>query len=259
MRCVPSHEHAMTPMIEVRIIKGMKQKIGLVDDDDKVRRRFAQVIDNCAGFELWFETGTVQGAIEWMDKCPIEAWPPVWLVDLGLPDGSGLKVIRHALALHPRTQVMVVSVFGDDAKVLDCIDAGALGYILKGQGDEDITVHLADLLHGGSPMSPFIARQVLSRVRRGREPSLPSQRTPILATVAAPASHNNTALVLTLREQEVLALIARGYSYDEVALRLQLTLNTVRQHIRGIYTKLGVHSKVDAINEARRRQWLGAE
>ena len=224
--------------------------MGLVEDDERVRRRFARAIDRSSKFELWFETGSVQSALEWMSLCPLDSWPTLWLVDLGLPDGSGLSVIRHALALHPQTQVMVVSMFGDESKVLDCIDAGAMGYILKGQGDEDILLHIEDLLHGGSPMSPIIARQVLSRFRAVREAQRPGRK---LMSGPDPTEFN-----LTARELDVLERIARGYSYDEVADHLQVALNTIRHHIRGIYAKLGVHTKVDAINEARRRRWLEA-
>ncbi|MGQ0598981.1 response regulator transcription factor [Aquabacterium sp.] len=229
----------------------MRKKMGLVEDDDRVRRRFAHAIGRSHEFELWFETGSMLSALEWMSQCPPDAWPSLWLVDLGLPDGSGLSVIRHALALHPQTQVMVVSMFGDESKVLDCIDAGAMGYILKGQGDEDILLHIEDLLHGGSPMSPIIARQVLSRFRMAREVQRPGRKP----------SGSDDALAdpyLTARELDVLDWIARGYSYEEVAANLQVALNTIRHHVRGIYAKLGVHTKVDAINEARRRRWLDA-
>jgi DNA-binding NarL/FixJ family response regulator len=225
----------------------MRKKVGLVEDDERVRRRFAHAIDRSHEFELWFETGSMSGALEWMSQCPLDAWPSVWLVDLGLPDGSGLSVIRHALALHTHTQVMVVSMFGDEAKVLDCIDAGAMGYILKGQGDDDILLHIEDLLHGGSPMSPIIARQVLSRFRMTREVQRPGHKPPPSVDAG-----------LTNRELDVLEWIARGYSYEEVAEHLQVALNTIRHHVRGIYAKLGVHTKVDAINEARRRRWLDA-
>jgi DNA-binding NarL/FixJ family response regulator len=229
----------------------MKKKMGMVEDDARVRRRFALAIERSSEFELWFETGSMQGALEWMTQCPRDTWPVLWLVDLGLPDGSGLEVIRHALQLHPETQVMVVSMFGDEAKVLDCIDAGAMGYILKGQGDEDILLHIEDLLHGGSPMSPVIARQVLSRFRLTREAHRPDRKTGMTEEALA-------ELHLTARELDVLDRIARGYSYEEVAAHLQVALNTIRHHIRGIYAKLGVHTKVDAINEARRRRWLDA-
>lgn len=230
----------------------MTQRIGLVEDDERVRHALARVIARSPGFTLWFESGTVLGAREWMRACAPENWPEVWLVDLGLPDGSGLDVIREALSLHPATQVMVVSVFGDEEKVLDSIAAGASGYLLKGERDEDLLLHLQDLLRGGSPMSPMIARKVLNRMRVMSDP--PSRSRPTDRVIATESS--GPLVYLTRREQETLDLIARGYSYDDVAVELSMSANTVRHHIRSIYTKLGVHSKVEAVNEARRRNWL---
>ncbi len=238
------------------------RKIGLVEDDDRVRWRLAQAIGHSQDFILWFETGTLHGALDWIRQCDDAHWPDLWLVDLGLPDGDGIEVIRRVLQRAPDTQVMVVSVFGDDAKVLDCIDAGAAGYILKGQGDADILLHIEDLLQGGSPMSPHIARQVLNRFRQAREAEARPQ-SPVRAQggridpAAGQGGDAEASAGLTTRECEVLDLIARGYTYEEVAARLGMALNTVRHHVRAIYAKLGVHSKLEAVNEARRRRWLG--
>lgn len=233
----------------------MGQRIGLVEDDERVRHALARVIARAPNFTLWFESGSVAGALDWMRACPPQNWPEVWLVDLGLPDGSGLDVIREALRLHPGSHVMVVSVFGDEEKVLDSIACGASGYLLKGERDEDLLLHLNDLLRGGSPMSPMIARQVLNRMRALSDRSAEDRR-PDLRRVADDAID---VVGLTRREQETLDLIARGYSYDEVAAGLSMSANTVRHHIRSIYAKLGVHSKVEAVNEARRRKWLVAD
>ena len=233
----------------------MGQRIGLVEDDERVRHALARVIARAPEFTLWFESGSVGGALAWMRGCPPAHWPEVWLVDLGLPDGSGLDVIREALRLHPASHVMVVSVFGDEEKVLDSIASGASGYLLKGERDEDLLLHLHDLLRGGSPMSPLIARQVLNRMRAlSGSPGRERRADPHHAS-----DDLGDDIGLTRRERETLELIARGYSYDEVAQELTMSANTVRHHIRSIYAKLGVHSKVEAVNEARRRKWLVAE
>lgn len=229
----------------------MVQRIGLVEDDERVRHALARVIARSPEFSLWFESGSVSGATSWMRACPTDGWPEIWLVDLGLPDGSGLEVIREALRLHPKSHVMVVSVFGDEEKVLDSIASGASGYLLKGERDEDLLLNLRDLLRGGSPMSPLIARQVLNRMR-ALSGSSERERRP----TASVASDEGDHVGLTRRESETLDLISRGYSYDEVAQELSMSANTVRHHIRSIYAKLGVHSKVAAVNEARRRNWL---
>jgi DNA-binding NarL/FixJ family response regulator len=130
--------------------------------------------------------------------------------------------------------------------VLDSIAAGASGYILKGEGDDEILAHIQDLLRGGSPMSPVIARQVLQRMRSTyQRPAPVREPQPLVA-----------GLHLTEREIDALNLIARGYRYDEVAQQLGMSTNTVRYHVKNIYSKLGVHSKIDAVQEARRRNWI---
>ena len=230
----------------------MGQRIGLVEDDERVRHALARVIARAPNFTLWFESGSVAGALDWMRACQPQNWPEVWLVDLGLPDGSGLDVIREALRLHPGSHVMVVSVFGDEEKVLDSIASGASGYLLKGERDEDLLLHLHDLLRGGSPMSPLIARQVLNRMRALS--GSPGRERALSPSIALDEARDEGGL--TRRESETLDLISRGYSYDEVAQELGMSANTVRHHIRSIYAKLGVHSKVAAVNEARRRKWL---
>lgn len=233
----------------------MTHRIGLVEDDERTRHALARVISQSPGFTLWFESGTVAGARDWMRGCAPGHWPEVWLIDLGLPDGSGLEVIREAIRLHPESHVMVVSVFGDEDKVLDSIAAGASGYILKGQSQVDLLLHMGDLLKGGSPMSPMIARQVLNRMRA--TPAL--QAAERRAALSSPEPDARMSSYLTPREQDTLDLISRGYSYDDVADTLGMSANTVRHHIRSIYAKLGVHSKVEAVNEARRRKLLAVD
>lgn len=223
----------------------MDKRIAMVEDDARVRRSFARAIEATGRMALVFEANRMADAVAWIAATPPPQAPDVWLVDLGLPDGSGLHVIEAAAAHHPHSQVMVVSTFGDEAKVLDSIAAGATGYILKGEGEDEIVEHIDDLLRGGSPMSPVIARQVLMRMR--------AQHAPPPRTGGAP---DTPADALTQREIDVLGLIARGYSYDEVGRHTGIATNTVRHHVKNIYAKLCVHSKNEAVFEARRRGWL---
>lgn len=230
----------------------MRTKIGLVEDDDKVRHQFAQAINSSEAFEVWFETGSMHSAIEWMSHCPRADWPPVWLIDLGLSDGDGMSVIRHALMLHASTQILVVSMLGDAGHVLDCISMGASGYILKGVDELPIGRHVDELLKGGSPLSPQIARHVLNRFRHIDLFRQQHSGSGGYGDIQAASTNESKVSVLTSRQRDVLSWIARGYSYDEISSHLHMGTNTVRTHIRKIYAKLGVHSKVDAINEAHR-------
>lgn len=223
---------------------GMMINIAMVEDDERVRRSMARAIEASGRMQLVYETDQAGQALLWMNDHMREP-PHVWLVDLGLPDGNGLDVIKAASRHCPDSQIMVVSMFGDEAKVLDSIAAGATGYLLKGQGDEDLVEHIDDMLDGGSPISPLIARQLLQRMKASRS-----------FTRAVEGAPGQEPPVLTEREQMVLQLIARGYSYDEVAAEAALSPNTVRHHIKNIYSKLSVHSKNGAIFEATKRGWI---
>lgn len=218
--------------------------VAMVEDDERVRRSMARAIEASGRMQLVYQTDQAGQALLWM-RDYMRQPPHVWLVDLGLPDGNGLDVIKAAAHHCPDSQIMVVSMFGDESKVLDSIAAGATGYLLKGQGDEDLIAHIDDMLDGGSPISPMIARQLLVRMKASRSFA---RATDSEASVAAAP--------LTEREQMVLQLIARGYSYEEVATEAALSTNTVRHHIKNIYGKLSVHSKNEAIFEASRRGWI---
>lgn len=226
-------------------------RIGLVEDDPSIRQKFARAISKSDGFELWFESGTVQGALDWMANCPADGWPEIWLVDLGLPDGSGLTVIQQALDTHGPTLVLVISIFVDDDAIIGALHAGAMGFIQKGDGDDELLEHLENATQGGAPISPRIAARLLE-----------SFKLSVQQGAASSAGHDSSdkepesASALTAREKAVLSCLTRGHSYEEAAAALHMSLNTFRHHIRGIYAKLGVHSKIDAINVARKRRWL---
>jgi DNA-binding NarL/FixJ family response regulator len=140
--------------------------------------------------------------------------------------------------MHPQTDVMVVTMFGDESNMIQAFEAGAAGYLLKDGSEDELSQHVKTLRSGGSPMSPIIARQLLSRLGRGNEkPELISKPT--------------ASSLLTDREEQVLRLLARGYTYSELAKEMGVTINTIQTHIRGLYAKLEVHSKSEAIFEAK--------
>ena len=170
--------------------------------------------------------------------------PHIVLTDLGLPDGSGIEVIGHALRLHPQCEVLVISIFGDDTHVVAAIEAGARGYLLKDSSLAPLGGQLQHLRDGGSPLSPQIARTLIRRQRP----------TPARADVDTGAADSAGRTVLTEREFEVLTFIAKGFSYHEGAAMLGVSTNTVRTHVKRIYQKLAVNSRSEAVYEYNLRQ-----
>jgi DNA-binding NarL/FixJ family response regulator len=167
--------------------------------------------------------------------------PDVLLVDLGLPDGNGTELIRELRGRHPRTECMVITVFGDERSVVAAIEAGAGGYLLKDATDEEIPRAVLDLAGGGSPISPAIARHLLRRLQSGAGGA---------SAAGADAPH------LSAREREVLELLARGFRIGEIAGALGITGHTVTTHVRHLYRKLEVGSRGEAIYEAMSRGLL---
>ncbi len=226
-------------------------RVLVVEDDAGMREFFAGSVARCNQLALAASVGTVAQARAWLDDP--SNMVDVLLTDLGLPDGSGLEVIRHCLSLHPRCEPLVISMFGDEANVLASIEAGALGYIHKDAAPDDIAQTILDMCGGASPISPMIARRVLSKYRSDRVPAgdAPPRRAvdaqPDDAGSPAPARPRS---LLSVREQEVLAYIARGYSYAEIARLQGLSVHTVQSHIKNLYAKLSVHSRSEAVFEA---------
>jgi DNA-binding NarL/FixJ family response regulator len=165
------------------------------------------------------------------------------LVDLGLPDGSGLTLMREVHARWPQCDMLVVSMFGDEVNVVASIEAGAVGYVHKDDEAADIAETLLAVKGGASPISPMIARHLLLRMR----PAVPEPAATLSAAATLPA-----AVALSPREQEVLQHIARGLAYAEIARLQGVTVHTVQTHIKKLYGKLAVHSRSEAVFEANR-------
>lgn len=214
----------------------------IIEDDPLTQAFFARCVERCDALAVAGMVSSVAQARAWLDRPG--AHLDVLLVDLGLPDGSGLDVIRHAAQTHPECESLVVSMFGDEDNVLASIEAGALGYIHKDATPEDIAETILEMKAGASPISPMIARRVLSKYRLLQSP-------PSGAAAAVQEDAPNTA-DLSRRESEVLELIARGFSYNEIAALQGVSVHTVRTQIKSLYGKLAVHSRSEAVFEASR-------
>jgi DNA-binding NarL/FixJ family response regulator len=170
----------------------------------------------------------------------------VLLVDLGLPDGSGIDVIRAAHTRWPDCGIMVSTTFGDERHVMESLEAGAAGYLLKDSGAKSMAAEIRSIHQGGSPISPLIARQILVRFRE-------KDKTPLVARQISPKKMH---AALSGREQEVLEYITKGFTSDEIAGLMSVSRHTVLTFVRRIYSKLEVNSKAEAIYEARNQGLL---
>jgi len=206
-------------------------RILVVEDDPNTREHIAEVL---RGGDAPYDVDTVhnlQAAFDSLQHDP----PDVMLVDLGLGDGSGIEAIRFARQQSSDTRVLVISIFGDEKSVVGAIEAGAQGYLLKGEAREDLRHSVEQILAGGAPISPGIAAHLLRRFNE---------------VVSRRETDARTTSRLTQREYDVLTYMVKGLSYQEVANLLGVSRNTVASHVKRIYRKLEVNSRGEAAFEA---------
>jgi len=210
--------------------------VAFVEDDPDFGTALSLAVQDSADMQLIGSADTQAAGLALLSGPPAD----VLLVDLGLPDGSGIEVIRAAARLWPSCSIMVSTNFGDETHVMRSIEAGAAGYLLKDSSPARMSDEIRRLASGGSPISPIIARQVLARFRN----------TPAEAP-AATAMAADAPPLLSQREKEVLDYITKGFSVHEIAGLMALSHFTIRTFVRRIYSKLKVSSKAEAIYEAR--------
>jgi len=210
--------------------------VAIVEDDLGFRRALSEAIDSTQDLRLAGVAGTRAEGLQLLLGAPVD----VLLVDLGLPDGSGIDVIKAAVQQWSSCSVVVSTNFGDETHVIRSIEAGASGYLLKDSSPARIVDEIRSVASGGSPISPIIARQVLARFRQLGAGGASRAQKP-----------DEAAQLLSAREKEVLELITKGFTANEIARLMSLSPFTVRSFVRRIYSKLNVTSKAEAIYEAR--------
>ncbi|MEN9797465.1 MAG: hypothetical protein RL653_1161 [Pseudomonadota bacterium] len=166
--------------------------------------------------------------------------PQLLVLDLGLPDAPGVELVREVREAWPDTKVLVVSVHTDERNVVKAIQAGASGYVVKDGDDEALAASIRDVMAGQNPISPNVARYLISYVTGATRYSAPGSDAP----------------ELTRRELDILYKMADGLSYQEAAESLDISRSTVEAHIRKLYRKLEVHSKTQALLRARQHGLL---
>ncbi|MCF6255977.1 MAG: response regulator transcription factor [Gammaproteobacteria bacterium] len=208
-----------------------KLSVLLVEDDANTRTLLEKAVNEHTRLRIAAAVGTVEGGHRELD----DKQPDVLLVDLGLPDGDGTELIREIYRRGYSTDVMVITVFGDERHVVRALEAGATGYILKDAMTDNICTSIMQLVDGGSPISAPIARHLLSRFHD-------SARMAAKEGIDLPQ--------LTEREKDVLSQLSRGFSFPEIAGILSISPHTVASHVKHIYRKLAVRSRSEAVYEA---------
>lgn len=213
----------------------------IVDDDEPVRSRLQRIVLQVHGHALCEQADSLAQARAQLALRRFD----LALVDVGLPDGSGIELVEWMQAHAPETEPVIVSSLGDDATVLRAIRGGATGYLLKNGDDVELELSLRSMQRGGAPIDPVIARRILQLMA-----APPAAQ--VVRMAAAPADEG----LLSEREIEVLELVAQGQSNREIAQSLFISVNTVECHAKNIYRKLAVHSRAAAVHSARGRGLL---
>jgi DNA-binding NarL/FixJ family response regulator len=204
-------------------------RVTIVEDDEELREGLSWLIGSTQGFRCERTFGSVEAALEGIADAP----PDVMLLDIGLPGMSGTDGVVRFRALHPEMQILMLSVYAERERVFESICNGACGYLLKTTPPQRVLEAVREVVAGGSPMSPEIARQVVTLFQKTGTPSKSDER-------------------LTAQELRLVKLLADGHSYQAAAKQLAVSVNTVRNYIRSVYDKLHVHSKSEAVSKAIR-------
>jgi len=203
-----------------------KIKVVIVEDDNEMREGLEAIVRSHPALEYIASCSSGEEALNTIHDKLLD----IVLMDIHLPGISGIECVRRLKPGHASTQFMMCTVYEDSENVFDSLCAGASGYLLKNSPAAKITDSIVDLFHGGSPMSPTIARKVINAFQPAPQQSKEMEK-------------------LTKREREMLDLLAKGYRYKEIADQLMISFETVRTHIHNIYEKLHVQSRTDALNK----------
>ena len=208
-------------------------RVMIVEDDRAVREGLSLIIDGTPGYACVGAFGSVEEGL----KLPATLNPDVMLLDINLPGMLGSEGVGFFRSKYPALQVLMLTVYAEQDKVFESICNGASGYLLKKTPPARLLEAIREAHEGGAPMSPEIARQVITLFRQ-----------------SVPTVHSDYQL--TPQETRLLKLLSDGYSYQSSAGQLNISINTVRNYIRSIYEKLQVNSKSEAVGKALRHRLI---
>jgi len=203
----------------------------IVDDNNELRAALEEIISMSDGYKC---AGAMSTADEAIRKLPLLK-PDVVLMDINLGGGeTGIDCVRELKPIMPSTNFMMCTVYEEDEKIFEALNAGASGYILKKTAPGKLLEAIRELYQGGAPMSSQIARKVVAAFQKNTTPA---------------STGGNDLATLSNREKEILELLSRGLMYKEIAAALFISQETVRKHVYHIYEKLHVSNRVEAVNK----------
>jgi DNA-binding NarL/FixJ family response regulator len=208
-------------------------KVAVVEDQRTLRDGFALLIDGTEGFQC---TGTFRTMEEALEKLGSNL-PDILLADIGLPGMDGVEGVRQLKERYPELTVLMLTIYDDDDRIFDALCAGASGYLLKRTPPARLLESIHEAERGGSPMSPEVARKVVTMFRSIRPPE-------------------RVDYDLTPHELRLLKLLVEGHNYKTAAAQLKVSYNTICFHIKNIYQKMQVHSKSEAVTKALRNRLI---
>jgi DNA-binding NarL/FixJ family response regulator len=209
-------------------------RVAIVEDRREIRESLTLLLDSTQGFRVSSSYSSMEAALPGISPGTTD----IVLVDLGLPGMSGTEGIRILKNRHPSLPTMVLTVYDDDARIFEALCAGACGYLLKKTPQARLLESIREVLDGGAPMSPEVARRVIALFRTVRPPE-------------------RVDYELTPHETRLLKLLVDGHNYRTAAKELGVSVNTISFHMRRIYQKLQVHSKSEAVSKALRDHVVG--
>ena len=205
-------------------------KVAIVEDNNTLRNSLTKLLNQTEGMQCVASLPNLLNVVSDLRK----SQPDIVLMDIGLPNISGIEGVRTLKENFDNIQVLMFTVFDDDEKIFEAIQAGACGYLLKKSSPEEITDAIVSLYQGGAPMSASIARKVIHSFQQSSPSGLSEYQ-------------------LTTRENEILYSLVEGLSYKKLAEKYFISISTIRTHIKHIYEKLHVHSKAQAVAKALRK------
>ena len=239
-----------TPAAPSGPLAGDDTRLYLIEDDPRIMQFVRETLVLRPGWRLLGVSTSVAHACEHA----LSAQADVFLIDLGLPDGRGETVVELLARHRPQAERLVFTMFGEESRLVGALEAGATGYVLKGCSSQELVTAIDQIRSGGAPISPLLARRLLQHFRaqsmRASDAAYAGMDDDSAPSEAVEAAN------LSPREREVLQLLAKGYVNKEVAQRLFIAPATVGSHIKSLYRKLAVNSRVQMIRSAQDRGLL---